>query len=97
MTLHLLQCDALRQLHTYVHCVGEPPVPLDADRSATADAARARWRLFRRLRPMMFGEHHLEEMMWQERLSRDVLSDLLRSYEEYLVCVVTPASPSEAV
>ena len=27
--------------------------------------------------------------MWQERLSRDVLMDLLQAYEELLVCVVT--------
>ncbi|KOO31229.1 hypothetical protein Ctob_005470 [Chrysochromulina tobinii] len=89
MTLYLLQQDALRELHTYVHCVGEPSPPDEADRSAAGEAARARWRLFRRLRPMFHGEHHLEEIMWQERLSRDVLMDLLQAYEELLVCVVT--------
>ena len=89
MTLYLLQQDTLRELHTYVHCVGEPTPPNDADRSAAGEAARARWRLFRRLRPMFHGEHHLEEIMWQERLSRDVLADLLQAYEELLVCVVT--------
>ena len=96
MTLFLLQREALRQLHTYVHCVGEPTPPGETDRSATADAARARWRLFRRLRPMLHGEHHVDEILWKERLSRDVLADLLRAYSDWLVCVVTHAEITAA-
>ena len=90
MTLYLLQTHTLFQLHTYVHCVCEPPPPTadDSDRAAPAEVARARWRLFRRLQPMFHGEHHLEEIMWQERLSREVLNDLLRAYDDYIITVV---------
>jgi hypothetical protein len=73
-------------LHTFVHCVSEPPPP---DASSADGVETARWRLFRRLRPMLHGEHHLEEIMWQERLSRDVLEDLLEAYSEHLIPVVT--------
>ena len=38
---------------------------------------------------MLYGEHHLEEIMWQERLSRDVLEELLKAYDRYLLSVAT--------
>jgi len=39
---------------------------------------------------MMHGEHHLEEIMWQERIGREALADLLEAYEpSYLVAVVS--------
>ena len=72
-----------------MHCCGEPAEPSADDRSAVGEADRARWRLFRRLRPLFYGEHHFEEILWQERLSRDALADLLRAYEEHLITVVT--------
>jgi len=91
MTLYLLQREVIHQLHTYTcaYCFAEPRAPNDADRSAAAEAARSRCRLFRRLRPLFHGEHHLEEIMWQERLSRDVVADLLRTYDEHLITIVT--------
>jgi hypothetical protein len=85
MTIALLQRDALHTLHTYVHCVAEPPSP-DAN---SDDAAISRWRLYRRLRPMFHGEHHLEEIVWQEKLPRESLDDLLDAYKQYLVTCVT--------
>ena len=89
MSITLLQCDVLRPLLTYVHCVSEPPQPLPS--SSQAEFARdvARWRLFRRLKPMLHGEHHLEEIMWQERLSREALDDLLQAYSQHLVACAT--------
>ena len=112
ITITLLQCDVLRPLLTYVHCVAEPPEPLrpiaasNDGRATTSEDYKtaavytveadgqyalrmARWRLFRRLRPMLYGEHHLEEIMWQERLSRDVLEELLKAYDRYLLPVAT--------
>jgi hypothetical protein len=113
ITITLLQCDVLRPLLTYVHCVEEPPKPArpaaasSDGRAAQSEPHRttatvyadegdgqyairmARWRLFRRLRPMLYGEHHLEEIMWQERLSRDVLEELLKAYDRYLLSVAT--------
>mgnify|MGYP003330527725 CR=1 FL=1 len=40
---------------------------------------------------MLYGEHHLEEIMWQERLGREPLADLLAHYESaaYLLTIVT--------
>ena len=92
MALHLLRYNALEQLHTYVHCVSEPDEPPAT--SPSSDSSIARMQLFRRLRPMFYGEHHLEEIMWQERLGREQIEDLLEAYEEHLVSCVTPeASP----
>ena len=82
----LLRCRALESLHTYVLAVAEPPEPP----SDAPDADKARYFLYRRLKPMLHGEHHLEEIMWQERIGREVLSDLLEQYEEYLIAMVTP-------
>ena len=92
ITIALMRCGALRALHTYVHCVREPPPPTEEDLTSPLGAtAVARWRLFRRLRPMLYGEHHLTEIMWHERLSRDVLDDLFGAYEAlgYVVRCVT--------
>ena len=113
ITITLLQCDVLRPLLTYIHCVSEPPEPArstaaatNEKRGATAEEFKTAavysaeadehyamslslWRLYRRLRPMLYGEHHLEEIMWQERLSRDVLDELLKAYDRHLVAVAT--------
>ena len=87
MTTALLRDEALHSLHTYIHALDpEPPEPL-----ATApEAERARYKLYRRLKPMLHGEHHVEEIMWQERLGREVLNELVSAYSESLVAVVTP-------
>ena len=61
---------------------------LPCHHSVAPEADLARWRLYRRLRPMFYGEHHLEEILWQERLSREVLRELLAAYEAYLVPIV---------
>lgn len=85
MTIYLLRTHTLRPLHKFVHCLEEPP---DPGEGADEDTA-ARWHLFRRLRPMFYGEHHFEEITWQERISRDVLTDLLKYYEEYVITITT--------
>lgn len=85
MTTALLCDHVLQSLHTYVLVVEEPPTPPPE----ASDVDTARWRLYRRLRPMLHGEHHLEEIVWQERLARDTLHDLLRAYDSYLVSIVT--------
>ena len=90
LTIALLQSKSLVALHTYVHCVSEPPEPppaAEGDRAAAA--AQQRYRLYRRLRPMLHGEHHLEEILWQERLGREVLDELLSAFEEHLITCVT--------
>ena len=71
----------LQTLHTYVYCVREPPPPAAG---TTADAV-ARWQLFMQLRPMLFGEHHLDEIAWQGAIDRAALADLLQAYEPWLV------------
>ena len=86
MTIFLLQKDALLPLHTYVHCFADLPQPAVED-----TAAIARWRLFQQLRPMMHGEHHLEEIAWQEGVDRATLMDMLRTFDnDCLACCVTP-------
>ncbi|KAL1523012.1 hypothetical protein AB1Y20_017974 [Prymnesium parvum] len=87
MTIFLLQRNALTPLHTYVHCFGEPPRP-----PPEADTVElGRWRMFQQLRPMLNGEHHLEEIAWQEGADRAALADMLRAFEnDYLTCIVTP-------
>ena len=86
MTIFLLQRDALTPLHTQVHCFAEPPPPADADAIEVA-----RWRLLQQVRPMLNGEHHLEEIAWQEGIERAALADMLRAYEtDYLTCFMTP-------
>lgn len=88
MTIYLLQRDVLAPLHTFVHCFADPPMP-----AAGADTiAMARWRLLQQLRPMLNGEHHLEEIAWQEGIDRATLGDMLQAYEkDYLTCIVTPS------
>ena len=86
MTTALLRDGVLTSLHKYVHVVGEPPSP-PAD---APDVDHWRWRLYKRLRPMLYGEHHFDEIMWQERLGREALHELLAAYEQYLVLVVCP-------
>ena len=61
MTIALLKSGALEQVHTYIHCVAPPPEPPEPlSPSAAADGhdggpALARWRLFRRLWPLLHG------------------------------------------
>lgn len=87
ITIALLKYDVLRQLHTYVYLVSEPPEPPAS--AAEDDPALARWRLLRRLRPMLHGEHQIEEIVWQERVSRDAIEDMLHAYDEHLVVLNT--------
>ena len=82
-TVFLLQRRALVALHTYVHCVAEPLPPSEP----VAAAARARWQLFQQVRPMFSGEHHLEEIAWQEGIAADTLRDLLAAYDECVVLI----------
>ena len=85
MTTALLCDGALQSLHTYVHLVAEPPRPP----ANAPEVDIARYRLYRNLRPMLHGQHHLEEMMWHEKLGRERVHDLLEAYAPYLVSVVT--------
>ena len=87
ITIALLKYDVLRQLHTYVYLVSEPPEP---PASAAETIRRSRGgRLLRRLRPMLHGEHQIEEIVWQERVSRDAIEDMLHAYDEHLVVLNT--------
>ena len=72
------------------------PVTAEAVGEATSEEERnlARWRLFRRLRPMFYGQHSIEEMMWLERIDREAVTDLTDAWAEHLVCVVTIAEAS---
>ena len=112
MAITLLQCDVLRPLLTYVHCVRDPPEPPEVrssprrgvgggsapvgisdgdgeEEERAPSPAMARWILFKRLRPMLHGEHHVEEILWEERLTRNVLDDLIQAYSPYLVAIAT--------
>jgi len=93
MSLHCLRCahfgcirarQLLLTMHTYVYCVSEPPVPRAA--SSTPETM-ARWQLFRQLRPMFYGKHHLDEIAWQGTLDRAALTDLLKVYDRWVVKV----------
>lgn len=87
MTIFLLQHSVLQPLHTFVHCFAEPPPPSDPHDETEA----GRHRLLQQLRPMLHGEHHLEEILWQEDLDRPALLDMLQAYDgKCLTCFVTP-------
>jgi hypothetical protein len=45
------------------------------------------FRLFKQLCPYFRGQHHFEEIMWRENISRDDLSKILKKYESILVQV----------
>ena len=82
-TVFLLQRRALVALHTYVHCVAGAAAAVEP----VAAAARARRQLFQQVRPMFSGEHHLEEIAWQEGIAADTLRDLLAAYDECVVLI----------
>ena len=76
----------LEQLHSYIYCVSEPPPPP----SGAPPRSLALWRLFWQLRPLLYGEHPIEEIVWQAEIERDAVAELIDAYEEHLVCVVMP-------
>jgi len=82
----LLQRGYLEQLHSYIYCVSEPPPPP----SGAPPRSLALWRLFWQLRPLLYGEHPIEEIVWQAEIERDAVAELIDAYEEHLVCVVMP-------
>ena len=87
-TVFLLQRRALVTLHTYVHCIAEPLPPSEP----ASAAALAQWQLFQQLRPMFSGEHHLEEIAWQEGVAADPLHELLVAYDECVVLTEMPCN-----
>jgi hypothetical protein len=58
-------------------------------------AAVARWLLFRQLRPMLNGEHSVEEMAWHEAVPRKAIEEMLDAYPEQLVTLAMPAEGEE--
>jgi hypothetical protein len=58
-------------------------------------AAMARWLLFRQLRPMLNGEHSVEEMAWHEGVPRKAIEEMVGAYPEQLVTLAMPAEGEE--
>jgi hypothetical protein len=44
------------------------------------------FQLFKRLCVYFHGQHHLEEIMWRENLSRGELRTVVRTYQDIIVC-----------
>jgi len=86
VTLFLWRRQLLQQLQTCIYCISSPPQPVGDD-----DQAQVRWRLFQQIRPMLYGEHAVEEISWLEGIDRTVLNELLHEYAAHVVCTVTPA------
>jgi len=90
-TVFLWQKRAIQQLCVTLLCAGEPPPPPPL----ASAAEQARWRLLRQLRPMLFGEHSVEELVWHEGVSRRAIDELVRAYPSHLLTVVMPAMGEE--
>lgn len=106
-TVFLWRWRVIQQLTVTVLCVEEPPQPPPAaqlrprgggevvDGEVGGPAAVAHWLLFRQLRPMLNGEHSVEEMAWHEAVPRKAIEEMLEAYPAQLVTLAMPAEGEE--
>ena len=93
MIVFLWQRRAIQQLQTRFFLIHEP-LMLSAVGGADdggADPGIARRRLLRNLRPMLGGEHTLEEIAWHENLERGEVEALLSHFGSCVLRIVSPA------
>eukprot|EP00967_Tisochrysis_lutea_P044902 scaffold54486_cov31-Tisochrysis_lutea.AAC.2 len=62
---------------------------------STTSPELARWRLFQQLRPMLHGDHSIEEIAWHEGIPRKAIEEIVGAYPEHLVTLAIPADGEE--
>uniref|UniRef100_H3HC47 GATOR1 complex protein NPRL3 C-terminal HTH domain-containing protein n=1 Tax=Phytophthora ramorum TaxID=164328 RepID=H3HC47_PHYRM len=102
MLIWLLQQRFIVQLHRYIYfmipsdgdyaaevmSVASQLLFTDQERAYLAKIAKPNpvFTLFKRLCVYFHGEHHIEEIMWRENLSRGELRTVMSTYQDIIVC-----------
>jgi len=84
-TVFLWQRRVIHQLQTCLLAVAEVARP------AVEPERLVAWQLMQQLRPMLHGEHSLEELSWHEGVPRRALLQMVAAFPDVLLPVLMPA------